>query len=245
MTTGAALGGGILAAGAGSRLRAGGFAMPKALVPVAGVPLIEHVIGNFVAAGITSIAIILNDEARACAAWVRTRFPDLDLRLVVKTTGSSLESFQEVARRADPAPALISTVDAWCPTREFLRFVAAARRYPEDATVLALTPFVADERPLWASVDPTGRVTRLGGESGALVTAGLYLVPQRVRQLAVPSGLDRLRDLLAWLLARGEPVYGVSIPVVVDVDRAEDVALAEALARETPAAGVVPDRRPA
>jgi hypothetical protein len=29
---------------------------------------------------------------------------------------------------------------------------------------------------------------------------------------------------------RGEPVYGLSIPAVVDVDRAEDVKLAEALA---------------
>src|SRR5207245_2545304 len=42
--------GGIIAAGDGSRLRAAGFAMPKPLVPVAGVPLIEWVIGNFVAA---------------------------------------------------------------------------------------------------------------------------------------------------------------------------------------------------
>ena len=42
-----------------------------------------------------------------------------------------------------------------------------------------------------------------------------------------PGG--RLRDFLRWIVERGEPVYGLSIPVVVDVDRAEDVELAEAL----------------
>ncbi|MFQ5962414.1 MAG: NTP transferase domain-containing protein, partial [Candidatus Methylomirabilales bacterium] len=46
--------GGIIAAGAGVRLRQAGWTMPKPLVPVAGMPLIEHVIRNFLAAGISS-----------------------------------------------------------------------------------------------------------------------------------------------------------------------------------------------
>lgn len=33
--------GGIIAAGEGSRLRRDGFVMPKPMVPIAGVPLIE------------------------------------------------------------------------------------------------------------------------------------------------------------------------------------------------------------
>ena len=45
--------GGIIAAGEGSRLRRAGFAMPKPMVPIAGVPLIESVIRNFRAARIT------------------------------------------------------------------------------------------------------------------------------------------------------------------------------------------------
>jgi NDP-sugar pyrophosphorylase family protein len=65
-----------------------------------------------------------------------------------------------------------------------------------------------------------------------MVTAGIYLVPERVRRLSPPPAVRRLRDFLAWLLRRGEPMYAVTLPAVVDVDRAEDVALAEAMARE-------------
>ena len=62
------------------------------------------------------------------------------------------------------------------------------------------------------------------------MTAGVYLVSERVRRIEPPAGLGRLREHLAWLLESGEPMYGDVIETVVDVDRAEDVALAEALA---------------
>jgi NDP-sugar pyrophosphorylase family protein len=244
VTDAPALDGGILAAGAGSRLRADGFPMAKLLVPVAGVPLIEHVVRNFVSAGITPLSIIVSEEASHGAVWVRTRFPDLDVRVITKTTGSSLESFQEIARRASGARTLISTVDAWCPVDDFVRFVETARRYPDDATVLAVTPFVADERPLWATLDAAGRLTRLDGDSGAVVTAGLYLVPERVRRMVVGHPTGRLREFLAWLVERGEPLYGIPIPIVVDVDRAHDVALAEALAKGTSAGVAGPGEKP-
>ena len=244
MTGTSTLDGGVLAAGAGSGLRRDGYAMPKIMVPVAGVPLIEHVVGNLVAADISPIAILASEETSDGARCVCTRFPGSDIRVVTKTTGSSLESFQELARGACGGRTLISTVDAWCPRDDFVRFVETARHYPGDATVLAVTPFVADERPLWVTLDRTGRVTQLGRASGTVVTAGIYLVPESVRGLSVAHPGGRLRDFLTSLVERGAPVYGLSIPVVVDVDRAQDVALAEALAsRLSP--GVVGHRGPA
>ena len=229
MTVERPLAGGIIAAGEGRRLRRDGWAVPKPMVPVAGVPLIAGVIQNFLAAGISSLRIIVNGEERACADWVRARFPALDVEFIVKTTASSLESFIEVAAAEDGGPMLVSTVDAWCAEADFARFVEAACRRGPDATVLAVTPLVADENPLWVGLDDTGRVTTLGG-GGDLVTAGVYLVSTRVRQTAPPPDLARLREYLTWLWRRGEPLYGEVIETVVDVDRAEDVALAEALA---------------
>ncbi|MFQ5988928.1 MAG: NDP-sugar synthase [Candidatus Methylomirabilales bacterium] len=222
--------GGIIAAGAGVRLRQAGWTMPKPLVPVAGMPLIEHVIRNFLAAGTSALVIIVNEQARECEDWIRSHFPHLDLEIIVKTTDSSLESFLEVGSRLGSGRALISTVDAWCPEETFVTFVRRAQRFPPDATVLAVTPFVDDERPLWVGLDPSGRVIHLGEDAGDVVTAGMYLVPERVRRMSPPPEVKRLREFLVWLLNLGEPVYGVILPAVVDVDRGEDISLAEMLA---------------
>lgn len=223
--------GGIIAAGAGSRLRQAGWKEPKPLVRVAGTPLIEQVIRNFLAAGIQSFVVIFNENELDCRQWVMARFPDLDLQIIVKTTASSLESFREVGARMGPGSGLISTVDTWCPEEEVMAFVRAARQYPSDATVLAVTSFVADERPLWVTMDASGRISSLGGNAGNAVTAGMYIVPERVRKLSMPGESGRLRDFLAWLVNQGELVYGVRLGEIVDVDRAEDVALAELMAR--------------
>src|SRR5262249_23854731 len=196
----------------------------------AGVGLVGWGVRNCVAGGITRLSIIVNEQERDCAEWVRRRFPALDLRLTVKTTASSLESFREVAGGPGTGRMLVSTVDAWCRAADFARFLGAALRRPREATVLAVRPLVADEKPLGGVLDAEGRIPALGGPAPTLVTAGLYLLSERVRRIEPPTGFGRLREHLAWLVESGEPMYGDVIETVVDVDRAEDVALAEALA---------------
>ncbi|HKF44951.1 MAG TPA: HAD-IA family hydrolase [Thermoanaerobaculia bacterium] len=227
---------GILAAGEGSRLLADGWTMAKPLVTVEGVTLIEHVLGNILAAGIETIAVIFNESERDCADFVKARFPASDIRILVKTTASSYESFREIAAMLPAGRALVSTVDAFCLRKDFLDFARRAADAPAEQTILAVTPFVADEKPLWAKVEESGRVTALGGLTGNAVTAGMYVFPERVRALPPPRGIGRLREYLAWLVERGEPVRGLSIATVVDVDRGEDVALAETLAASGAAA---------
>jgi NDP-sugar pyrophosphorylase family protein len=226
--------GGILAAGEGSRLREAGWPMAKPLIPIQGVPLIEHVLGNLLAAGVERIAVIFNAREEDCAGFIRSRFPGEDIEILLKSTASSFESYKEIsaimARGPARGPALVSTVDAWCSREAFLEFAHKAAEAPDDATVLAVTPFVADEKPLRVTLGSDGRITSIGGEAGDAVTAGIYLFPERVRSLRAPQTLGRLREYLAWLVERGESVLGIPIETVVDVDRPEDVRLAEALA---------------
>jgi NDP-sugar pyrophosphorylase family protein len=230
MTSGA-----VIAAGEGSRLR--DFGVPKPLVEVAGSPLIAHVLDNFEAAGIASAAVIFNEAERDCEAFVRERYPRLVTTILVKSTRSSLESFREILAVAPPGRLLVSTVDAFCPRKDFVKFVRLAEELPAETTVLAVTRYVNDEKPLWVSmgsdpfgVRPPGRVSAIGGSHGDAVTAGIYVFPEKVRKLALPGNLGRLREFLAWLAREEHPIAAVEIEKVVDVDRAEDVAAAEELA---------------
>lgn len=227
--------GAVIAAGEGSRLSALGVAKP--LVPVAGEPLIAHVLGHFAAAGIGRVAVIFNESEEDCAAFVRERFPRFAPDVILKTTASSFESFRRVLEASPPGRLLVSTVDAYLPRADFVAFVRAASRFPADTTVLAVTPFVADEKPLRVRVGADGRVVEIGGLAGDAVTAGLYVVPERVRAVAPSRPAGRLREFLAFLCGAGEPIAAVSIPKVIDVDRPDDLALAEEMAREADAAG--------
>jgi len=219
--------GGVIAAGEGSRLRALGPSKP--LVPVAGVPLVERVLSNFAAAGIPRVSIIFNGEQEECAAFVEGRFPDLLKTVVLRTTPHSWESFRTILAVSPPGRLLVTTVDTLCAAEDFVAFVRKAEQTAEDETVLAVTPLVADEKPLWVRRDPSDLVREIGGPSGDAVTAGLYVVSERARLLSPPATLGRLREYLAWLCASGEPIRAISIAKAVDVDRPEDVRLAESL----------------
>ncbi|MET0620836.1 MAG: NTP transferase domain-containing protein [Thermoanaerobaculia bacterium] len=225
--------GAVIAAGEGSRLK--DFGVPKPLVEIAGIPLIAHVLENFEAAGIASAAVIFNESERDCEAFVRERFPGLVTTIRIKSTRSSLESYREILAAAPPGRLLVSTVDAFCPRKDFVRFVRRAEALPADATVLAVTRYVHDEKPLWVNLGRghEGRVSAIGGSGGDAVTAGIYVFPANVRRLAWPADLGRLREYLAWLAREDHPIEALEIEKVVDVDRAEDVAAAEELASAT------------
>ena len=215
--------GGIIAAGLGERLTAGGLTGSKPMALVGGRPLIDHAIDRFHAAGITSVSVLINAESPDARGRIGARG---DVDLVVKTTPSSYASFSLMAERLAGSRAIISTVDGIMPDGDFARFVEAAATLPPDAVGLGVTTHVDDEKPLWADLAPDGRVRRLGGAPAAHVTAGLYTLPARTPPLG-DRRFERLRDYLGWLVSEGHPVYGLVLPQVFDVDRPSDIAEAE------------------
>lgn len=219
--------GGIIAAGAGRRLHTDGCCGSKPMVRVAGRPLIDHALSRFRAVGIRHLTVIINETSDDCRQWLNSQVHDLDIEVIVRTTPSSYASFQLVAARLAPSPAVITTVDSIMPTDDFCDFVKRAGRFPRGAVVLGLTDYVDDDSPLWATLEPTdGRIRRLGGDGGSHVTAGLYVLPAE-RPAAPTAAFGRLRDYLGWLVAEGHPVHGIALPRVFDIDRARDIAAAE------------------
>jgi NDP-sugar pyrophosphorylase family protein len=219
--------GGIIAAGVGSRLRADGYRVSKPMVPVAGRPLIDLALDRFRAVGIRRLTIIINDRSDDCRQWLSDHGRDFDLDIIVRSTPSSYASFQLVVDRLARAPAVITTIDAIMPIDDFLTFVKSATGLAKDAVVLGLTDYVDDEDPLWATLDAAdGHIRQLGGNVGTHVTAGLYWLPAQ-RPAEPATGFARLRDYLGWLVAEHQPVYGIVLPRVFDIDRARDIVAAE------------------
>ena len=223
MSAGRPIRGGIIAAGLGERLKAGGLPGSKPMAMVGGRPLIDHAIDRFHAAGVVSVCVLINAESPDAHDRLKGRG---DVELVVRTTPSSYASFALMAERLAGTASVITTVDGIMPSADFARFVEAAADLPDGAVGLGVTAHVDDEKPLWADLGPDGRIRRLGGGPAAHVTAGLYALPAHS-----PSGqghsFGRLRDYLGWLVAEGHPVYGLVLPQVFDVDRPWDIAQAE------------------
>jgi NDP-sugar pyrophosphorylase family protein len=226
-STVSAIRGGIIAAGEGSRLRADGFRVSKPMVQIGGRPLIDHALDRFRATGIRKVTVGLNEASDDCRQWLKAHAGDFDLDVIVRSTPSSYATFRLVADRLIDAPAVVTTVDAILPVDQFRIFVTSASRFPDDAVVLGVTAHVDDENPLWVTLDTSnGRIRRIGGSNGSHVTAGLYWLPAK-RPAAPAADFARLRDYLGALVAAGQPVYGVVLPCVFDIDRARDVAAAE------------------
>ena len=229
---------GLIAAGLGERLVAAGIDTPKPLVRVAGKALVDHVLDAVAAAGIDEVACIFNAEplSDAVDAHCRGRNAAPRLRIVRRTTPSSMESLFTLAPLLGDHPFLLLTVDAVFAPAVLRDFLAAAATHADADAVLAITDFVDDEKPLHVAVAEGGRVSAIGAAAGgsAWITAGFYVFHPRVFaevDAARAAGFTALRQFLAHLLARGYRVAGAAMGKTLDVDRPQDIAAADAFVR--------------
>lgn len=223
----------VIAAGKGERMQASGIRVPKPLIPVGGRPLLLRVLDAYRGLGAAEAVIITNRRfgPRLKAAVAAERWP-FRVRWIVKTTPSSFHSFREIARALAGRPFLLSTVDALCPPRVVRGFARRALALNGAETVLGVTALVHDEKPLWVRLGPRRRIVAMGPEAArsGWVTAGLYFF----RPAALKGGLGSygaLREFLTAGTARGR-TWAVDLGRVVDVDRPEDIRLAERLLRK-------------
>ncbi len=220
----------------GERLRRGGYVQPKPLVPVAGQPLIDYVIGAVAAAGLSELACIVNEQSDGIEAHCCQRWPDLQFEFVRRTTPSSMESLFALSPLLAGDRFLLLTVDAIFAPAALRDFLGASRRRGDAHAVLAVNGFVDDEKPLWVALSAGGRISGLGPQAchSGLVTAGFYVFdPSIFGEIAVAraAGFGALREFLGHLLARGYRLYAEPVGKSVDVDRPEDLVVAEAFVR--------------
>lgn len=104
----------VLAAGAGSRLRPLTDRVPKALIPVGGIPLLEIVLGRLVGAGVRAVIVNTHHHAGLVERYLQGR-PPRGLRVEISREETLLDTGGGLQRAAwffaDGAPFILHNAD--------------------------------------------------------------------------------------------------------------------------------------
>jgi NDP-sugar pyrophosphorylase family protein len=228
----------ILAAGLGTRLRPLTDTMPKPLIPVAGVPMLERVARRLIAAGADRLIINAHHLAEQIAEFVRERDGfGVDVRVSIeedrpRETGGALRHAAHHFRNA--APFFIHNADVLSDAP--LEHVYAA--HGDDAlATLAVLPVATerylifdDERLVGYAERATGEERLVRAPRGALRRhdfTGIHVAASRLLELLPEAESFSLMSLYLTLARSGVRL----VPYVLGATRWIDIGSPDALAR--------------
>ncbi len=244
----------IPAAGVGTRLRPHTHSKPKALLPVAGKPVLAHIIDQLVAVGVDRVVLVLGYHGEQIADWVAGAYPDLALDRVhqAERLGLGHAIFQALEQARDgeglrEGRGLIVLGDTIVQA-DFAGLLAA----PGNAMGVKE---VADPRRFGVAVTEGDRIVDLEEKPteprSNLALVGLYAFRDLgLLRTALKTMIDadrrtrgeyQLTDALQWLIDSGELLSAFPIEGWFDVGNAEtwlttNSALAKAAEEKAPAA---------
>ena len=223
----------IIAAGEGSRLAAEGVDVPKPLVTVDGIPLIDRLMDIFIRNGASSISVIVNSENHHTIAHLKDKNLSVPLHLVVKSTPGSMHSLHELKPFLCDAPFCLTTVDTVFRESEFSAYLDAFCNDVNIDGLMAATGFIDDEKPLYLDVDDDLRIRDFCDESpagGKYISGGIYCFRSSVwtiLEATMQRGMTRMRDFQRHLIRYGLTLKAFPFLKIVDIDHAADIAVAE------------------
>lgn len=230
----------IIAAGEGSRLAQEGVKKPKPLVELCGEPMIGRLINIFVRCGAESVSVIVNEEMTEVQDYLKSikEILPVPLNIVVKSTPSSMHSFYELTRVMKPGKFCLTTVDTIFKEADFAKYVAAFEADNEHDGMMAVTPFIEDEKPLYVDVDDDLEIKTFRDEAyeGAkYISGGIYSLTDAswtVLKRCIDTDVSRMRNFQRALVAGGLRLKAYPIDKIIDVDHADDIAVAERFIKE-------------
>ncbi len=221
----------IIAAGEGSRLAQEGVKLPKPLVKLNGVALIDRLIGMFLKNKASSISIIVNNEMESVQEHVKKLTLDVPLNIVVKSTPSSMHSFFELSKFLRNGKFCLTTVDTIFKEDEFAAFIAAFIADEENDGMMAVTSFIDDEKPLYVNISESDMVIHdFSDTNGTYASGGIYaLTPKTIQTLekCMKNKIERMRNYQRQLIQDGLKLKAYPFKKIIDVDHAEDIMKAE------------------
>ena len=227
----------IIAAGEGSRLAQEGVKKPKPLVELNGEPMIGRLINVFTRCNAESISIIVNNEMKEVKAYLDTLNPGVPFNVVVKSTPSSMHSFFELSRVMKKGKFCLTTVDTIFREDDFARYIAASEADTVRDGMMAVTPFIEDEKPLYVDVDNDMNIRAFSDaayEGARFISGGVYALNDKaitVLEDCMSRGIARMRNFQRALIDAGLSLKAYPIEKIVDVDHAGDIEVAERFLR--------------
>ena len=229
----------IIAAGEGSRLQQEGVALPKPLVKLRGEAMIDRLLRIFRNNGAEEIVVIVNSLNPLTEQHLRElQAQGLvdDVRLVVKTTPSSMHSFAELAPYLGDGPFCLTTVDTIFRETEFADYIRHFQQTALDGC-MAVTDYIDDESPLYVATNDNLRITGFHDrcENDRFISGGIYLLrPNALQTLdrCLREGRSRMRNFQRALVEDGLQLEAWPFSKILDVDHASDIEKAEAFLAE-------------
>ncbi|WP_444354093.1 nucleotidyltransferase family protein [Phocaeicola coprophilus] len=225
----------IISAGEGSRLAQEGVQLPKPLVQLNGMAMIDRLIHIFAKNGAEQVVVIINNEVaqtKEHLALLKT-VSEVPLEVIVKTTPSSMHSFYELSTYLKDDKFCLTTVDTIFREEEFSRFIEAFKASDKDG-LMAVTDYIDDEKPLYISTDEELNITGFHDARTPdcrYISGGIYcLTPKSIDTLqrCMENGMSRMRNFQRQLVADGLHLGAYPFSKILDVDHASDIEKAEA-----------------
>ncbi len=232
----------VIAAGEGSRLRQDGVNEDKPLVRIGGEPMLHRLVRIFSAVGAEETVLIVNAGMPDVVTYADTLKEEfggkMPVRVLVRSTPSSMHSFYEMKPYLEDSPFCLTTVDTVFREEEFGRYIDAFRSTPCDG-MMAVTDYIDDEKPLYISMDSRQRIDGFldTQENCRYVSGGIYcLRPSCLDTLenCVREGKSRMRNFQRQLVGDGLFLKGYVFSKILDIDHAGDISKAEKFVMEKP-----------
>lgn len=218
--------------------------MPKPLVRLNGEPMIDRLIRIFTDCEAEEVVVIVNNLTPLVQEHLNGLKTKVPLKVVAKTTPSSMHSFYELSPYLGEGKFCLTTVDTVFREEEFKDYVEEYKRSTDDG-MMAVTDFVDDEKPLYVSTDKNMDITgfhdtledfyhseafmNLKAEC-RFISGGIYCLDGKAIQTlqrCVSQGMSRMRNFQRQLVADGLKLKARPFSKILDVDHASDIVKAE------------------
>jgi MurNAc alpha-1-phosphate uridylyltransferase len=231
----------ILAAGLGTRLKPITETIPKALVEVGGVPMLERVARRLIAAGATRLIVNVHHHPEQVVDFVRSREGFGVETLISDESGDLLETGGALAKAAPlisrEAPFFLHNVDVMTDI-DLDGMYAEHRRTTPLATLAVMqresTRYLLfdEEQSLCGFGNATTGLHREArppvGSTSRLGFSGVHVLSPRILDLITETGAFSIITLYMRLVSEGERIlaHRVDTAAWIDIGRPEQLEMA-------------------